>query len=79
MYRDGESHNIFFSGLSSHSLKPMKLLPVPVGWNTLLPYISAVGGSVVGPVGTFFGATAGAAVGGAVGSVVGFVGCLVSE
>jgi hypothetical protein len=45
--------------------------------------VTAVGGSVVGPVGTFFGAVvgagAGAAVGGAVGSVGGFVGSLVFD
>ena len=45
--------------------------------------VCAVGGTVFGPVGTFFGAAvgtgAGAAVGGAIGAVGGFVGALISD
>lgn len=34
MYSPGESQHIFLSALSSHSLKAIKDLPVPVGWIT---------------------------------------------
>ncbi len=47
-------------------------------WGSVVAGVCAIGGSVVGPVGTFFGAAvgtgAGAAVGGAAGTVLGFAG-----